>query len=156
MSQKETVFNTIVSYCADKKIKREGKLTTLTKEQKGEVVGLMVELTKQGVVEVKSEKERKDLKKYWNGCVGNWLKKDTRLNGGDDYKPKTKKGPRVSGEVRELTKLLDAVKLGGNEEAVAEVTKELDKQLLKESAAKSKDDAVNPELIPKSLRKFIK
>lgn len=153
MSQKETVFNTVVSYCADKKIKREGKLTTLTKEQKAEVVGLMVQLTKQGVVEVKSEKERKDLKKYWNGTVGNWLTKDIRLNGGKKYEPKTKKGPREPSEVKELRKLLAAVTEAGNAETIALVQAELDKK--EAEIANAKVDTIDASKLPESLRHLV-
>lgn len=155
MSQKEVVYQTIISYCFNNGIKREGLLTELTKVQKLEVVGLMVELTKEGRVEVKSEKESKDLKKYWTGCVGNWLKKDMRLNGGSKYIPKTKKGPRVSDEVKELKKLLAAVELSGNEEVIDKVQLELARQLDKEAVEKEVDTAIDASKLPESLRHLV-
>ena len=84
MSQKEIVYQVICGFVKDQGLKVDGRVE-LTKSQKLSVVGIMVELTQQGRVEIKSEKEKHNPHKYWVGCVNNWLRKDIRLNGGNNY-----------------------------------------------------------------------
>jgi len=151
MSQKEVVYKVICGFINDKGIKKVDGKVVLSKEQKKEVVKIMVELTKLGEVEIKSEKESKEPKKYWGGCVNNWLRKDERL-AGCKYEPTYRKGSRKPKEVVEMEKLLTAVKLGGNEEVIKNVEDELES--IKERLSKKKVE-INPELIPENLRHLV-
>ena len=151
MSQKEVVYKVICGFVSDKGIKRVDGSVVLTSEQKKEVVGLMVELTKQGVVNIKSEKESINPSKYWVGCVNNWLRKDERLSG-KKYEPKFKKGSRKPKEVTELEKLLEAVKLGSDNEVIKQVELELIK--VKEEHSKKKVE-IDKSLIPENLRHLV-
>ena len=58
----------------------------LTKAEREKVICLLVEGFEQDKIELSSKQE--DLRKYTVGLLNNWLRKDTRLNGGDKYEAK--------------------------------------------------------------------
>ena len=152
MSQKEVVYQVICGFIKDQSLKFDGKVE-LTKSQKLSVVGIMVELTQQGSVEIKSDKESGNPHKYWVGCVNNWLRKDIRLNGGEKYKPTYKKGSRVSSEVKELKKLLDAVKLGNDQEVIDAVELELNLAIQNDESKKKPE--IDKSFLPESLKHLV-
>ena len=155
MSQKEMICSVIRGYIKDQSLKFDGKVE-LTSVQKGDVIGIMVNLFEQGGVEIKSDKERGNPKKYFTGSVNNYLRKSPEFNGGHKYEPATKKGPRKSKEVQELEKLYDAVCLGNDQEVQDAVRIELDLAIEADAAKKSKTTAIDAEHIPESLRHLIK
>lgn len=155
MSQKEKICAAINSYIADKGLKFDGKID-LTTEQRGHVTSILVELFKQGVVEIKSDKERPNPKKYFAGAVSNYLRKDPQYNNGNKYAPDPDKlkGPRKSKKIQEMEKLLAAVSLGSDAEVIKQVQAELDTMITE--AATTKVVTIDIEHIPESLRHLIK
>ena len=149
------ICSVIRGYIKDQGLKFDGKVD-LTSSQKGDVIGIMVNLFTQGRVEIKSDKERGDPKKYFTGSVNNYLRKSPEFNGGNKYEPATKKGPRKSKEVQELEKLYAAVCLGNDTEVQDAVKLELDLALEVDAAKKNKTEAIDVNHIPESLRHLVK
>lgn len=87
MSQKDAVYNAIVAVVGsvDPAVKLE-----LTKEQRSQVVeAIATGFADKSVPldEASYEKHQANFKPYASSVVGNWLKKDKRLTGGEPYKP---------------------------------------------------------------------
>lgn len=90
MTQDEAVFQAITNVCGE----QEGKYEP-TKEERAQITEILVEAFKAGKIALKdtpanAEKLADDakLRSYCSGLQSNWLRKDTRLNGGVKYVPK--------------------------------------------------------------------
>ena len=81
VNQKEAVFNAVTST-----VEVVNNKALLTKAEREKVICLLVEGFEQDKIELSSKQE--DLRKYTVGLLNNWLRKDTRLNGGDKYEAK--------------------------------------------------------------------
>jgi len=79
LNQKEAVYNAI----QEVKTFEDGSKVDLTKDEKSTVKAMLVTGFEEGKIELKSEQD--DLGKYVNGLINNWLRKDTRMNGGTTY-----------------------------------------------------------------------
>ena len=142
MSQKAKITAVMSSFITDKGLKFDGAVV-FTKEQKTEIGDLLALMHRNGEIDIGSEKERKDPAKYFRSTVSNYCRKDERFNGGIDYEPKTKKGPRKSKELTALEGLLAAVSLGSDQAVIAQVQAELDARLAIDAAEKNKDKEIN-------------
>jgi len=86
MSQKEAVYSAVKSI----KSFDDGEKVNLTSDEKANVVNIVTESLASGDA-VLSDKARAKfdtptkLKSYTSGMVNNWMRKDTRLNGGLKY-----------------------------------------------------------------------
>jgi hypothetical protein len=89
--------------------------------------------------------------KYVPGMVSNWLRKDTRLNGGEVYV--TKDPGSRAGQGDEVLKNLKALRATLTESAhIAAVDSEIESRKLVLAAAKVKSVEVDLAKIPESLR----
>jgi hypothetical protein len=91
-SQKEAVFNAVKSVLAKSGKEIDGKIS-LTKEERAAVTEIVATSIEAGEVVFSEEAFSKHntpekIRSYTAGMVGNWLTKDTRLNGGIAYSPK--------------------------------------------------------------------
>ena len=59
--------------------------------------------------EMNLEDRIKEAKSYAGPVVKNYLKKDKDLNGGIKYTPTNPRGPRMTGELKELTSILESL-----------------------------------------------
>lgn len=158
ISQKDGVFNAVVAFCEENSIPfEEGNKVDFDKSQRATIIGMLVAATEAGEMEVKSETARADLKNYWNGTLSNWLRKDTRLNGGEKYVTKNPGSRAGAGdaELKELKKLLSKVTLSGNEENIAAVTQAIEARKAAIAAEKSVEVEINTEVLPESLRHLV-
>jgi hypothetical protein len=157
MSQKAKICGAINGYIKEKGLKFDGKVD-LNSSQRADVVAILVEMFKAGAVEIRSDKERGNPKKYFGGAVSNYLRKDPQYNMGNPYKPNPDKlkGPRKPENIKELEKLLAMVKAGGDEAVIKQVAAELEAANKKHAESKAKTESINADVIPAHLRKFIK
>lgn len=81
MNQRDGVYSAVVAVCG-------GDVSgpvSLTKEQRSAVHARLFTEFKAGNIELATAKDDAELRKYIPGLVNNWLRKDTRLNGGVKY-----------------------------------------------------------------------
>lgn len=83
MSQKEAVFTAVTNVVGS----FDGACTP-TKEQRASINQVLCEGFKSGKIALDREFSDSDLKQYVSGLISNWLRKDTRLNGGEKYAAK--------------------------------------------------------------------
>lgn len=87
LTQKEAVFQAVNKFGTV-----ENNQAELTSDQRNQVVDHVVEGFQEGTVDMKDTESNREklnnpekLKSYVVGMVSNWLRKDTRLNGGEKY-----------------------------------------------------------------------
>jgi len=154
LSQKDAVFNAISDIFATSGREIEGKVE-LTKEERTQVIDIIVEgINNDEVVFSDSAREKHDtpekVRGYVRGMIGNWLTKDTRLNGGEKYTPKNPgsragQGDEVMKNLRLLLKTID------DPEQKAHVEAEIEKRKSELSDAKVKNVSVNFDVLPQEL-----
>lgn len=142
MNQKEAVFQVVSSI---KSI--EGK-TTLTSTEKEDVYTALQVMFMSGEAEYKGARTEDAIAKYIPGLVNNWLRKDTRLNGGDKYVTKNPGSRSGSGDasLRAMKALLVA-----QPENKAVIQAAIDQR---KSELKPKVE-VNVALLPEALRHLV-
>jgi hypothetical protein len=156
-SQKQSVFVAVCSVLGEDNVNR---LVSLTKEQRAEVIGIVTDDIMSGGTEFSAEAKAKyttrdDVKGYVNGMVSNWLRKDTRLNGGSKYETKNPGSRAGSGD--EVLKNLKALKSTLTDEShKAAVDEEIKKRTDELAAAKAKTVTIDLDKIPEALRHLIK
>lgn len=143
--QKEAAFNAITKFA---EYSGQGPYT-LSKSQREQVIDSLVSGFQAGQIEMGNQEilaDEKALREYTSGLVSNWLRKDTRLNGGVKYTPKNP-GSRVSDPtlkaMRELrSTLTDAADIAEVDAHIAARQAEI---------AKSKAPVIDFSVLPESL-----
>lgn len=82
MNQKEAVFQAVINVVG---VQHEGVKYEPTKEQRAQISMVLIEGFKSGDINLDREFDETGLKSYVSGLLSNWLRKDTRLNGGTKY-----------------------------------------------------------------------
>jgi hypothetical protein len=112
MTQKDAVFSAITSVLANNNIAFTQNNTNaaelMTRELRAQVNAQLRDLFENGSIELSEEANSKlqdtaALKAYISGLVSNWLRKDTRLNGGSVV---ATTAPSVSRALREDNQLI--------------------------------------------------
>lgn len=158
ISQKDAVYNCVTGFLKEKGIDHEdGNRVELSKDERKTVIGMLIEATESGVTEVKSSTARADLNNYWNGTLSNWLRKDTRMNGGSKYVTKNPGSRAGAGDdqLKELKKLLARVTLAGNEENIQAVNEAIEARVAEIAKEKAAELEVDMDKIPDSLKHLI-
>ena len=169
MSQKENVFKVVCAVIGGEENIVNNKVD-LNTEQRKEVVGILIEATLRDEIVIggksknydhTTEEGMKNVKEYWPGTLNNWLRKDTRLNGGEPYKTKNP-GSRTGIHNKEIKatrgyiKQLEAKQAAGEDvsELLHKATTILDKLLAEEAAKKAEKagTAVNMDDLPEELK----
>jgi hypothetical protein len=94
MNQKEAVFQAVVNVTG---FTGDGAVE-ISKEQRASVSAILIEGFRSGAIELQREFDDKELKSYVSGLLSNWLRKDTRLNGGSKYEAKNPGSRAGSGD----------------------------------------------------------
>lgn len=81
MNQKEAVYQAVCNVTGHT---GEGAVI-ISKEQRAQVNAILFEGFRSGKISIEREFSDADLKAYVSGLQSNWLRKDTRLNGGTKY-----------------------------------------------------------------------
>jgi hypothetical protein len=159
MSQKEAIFQAVTSVLEENNQKiQDGVAVELTKDQKSLVVNMVAQSFHSGDTEMKESAREKyntvELleSKYVPGLLNNWLRKDTRLNGGTKYETKNPGSRKGSSDpvIRELKKLLANV----DDDQKAAVQEEIDKRLaeLSKLQAEKRKQSIDASKLPEHLR----
>lgn len=156
LNQKTAVFNTVCQVLGQDSF--DGAVE-LTKEQRQQVIAIVAEGFYNGEVELSQNAAEKydtieKLKGYSNGLVSNWLRKDTRLNGGSKYEAKNPGSRAGSGDkvVRELKRLRSTLT---DPSQIATVDQEIEKRLEAIKVEKAKKVEINADLLPEDLRALV-
>jgi hypothetical protein len=98
MTQKEAVFSAVSSVLSEANIvvnEGESFSTHMNRELRSQVTNILVEGFNNGTIALdKAFSSEAELRTYCSGLTSNWLRKDTRLNGGIKYEAKNP-GSRV-------------------------------------------------------------
>lgn len=154
ISQKEAVFNAVCEVVGS----FSGSVE-LSTDQRKQVIEMVMSGFQSGSVEISAEASAKydtdaKLKSYTQGLVSNWLRKDTRLNGGSKYETKNPGSRAGSGD--ETVRALRALrKTLTDAEQIAEVESEIESRLAAVKAAKQPKVEINASLIPENLRHLV-
>lgn len=160
VSQKQGVYNAVQAFCEENELHFEdGMHFNPTKEQRSEIVHMVAGAMEAGEIQLSSDAASKydtpeKLKSYCNGLVSNWLRKDTRLNGGEKYEIKNPGSRAGSGDqvIKELRKLKKTLT---DAEQIAAVEEEIEKRLASIQAEKAKSVEINVDLIPEELKGLV-
>lgn len=156
LNQRSAVFNAVCEVLGTDSF--DGAVE-LSKEDRKSVIAIVANGFFNGEVELsQSAAEKYDtvekLKTYTNGLVSNWLRKDTRLNGGTKYEAKNPGSRAGSGDsvIRELKKLRSTLT---DPSQIATVDAEIEKRMATIAAEKTKKVTINPDLLPEDLRSLV-
>lgn len=156
-SQKESVYAAVKAYLNEKGISHEdGQRASLDKEGRRSVINMVTAAALAGEMSLKPEAQakyasEKDMRKYCDGLVNNWLRKDTRLNGGEKHI--TQNPGSRAGQGDETVKNLRALKSQtNNPDHVAAIDTEIKTRLEAIKASKVKKVEVDFSKVPSSIR----
>lgn len=159
-SQKASVFAAVVAYLEEKGISHnDNQEVALDKEGRKTVIEMVAQSAISGDMAMSAEAFAKydtieKMRGYCNGLLSNWLRKDTRLNGGGKYVAKNP-GSRT-GQGDDVLKNLKALKTTLTEDAhIQAVDEEISKRQAELQASKAKKVAVNFDVIPDSIRELL-
>jgi hypothetical protein len=147
MNQKEAVYTTIMNLF---NVEGEGAVS-LDREQRADVIAVLVEGFKSKKIAYAGElPDDKGLNSYCSGLLSNWLRKDSRLNGGVKYEAKNP-GSRTGSSDPQIKALRALIKTQSDPSKIAEIQSFIDKRLA-EIAPATKQVSVNVEDLPAELR----
>jgi Zn-dependent oligopeptidase len=154
VSQKEAVFTAITEVLGN-----FSGVAELSTEQRKEVISSIMSGFENGTVELSAEASTKyntiaKLKSYTQGLVSNWLRKDSRLNGGVKHETKNPGSRAGSGDstVKALRALRSTLK---DANQIAEVESEIAARIAAFKASKTPKVEINTDLIPENLRHLV-
>lgn len=157
LSQKEGVYNAVVAFHDENNVSFEdGNQVEFSKEDRATVIGMICEAFHADEITMSSEAKAKfdtpeKLKSYTNGLLSNWLRKDTRINGGSKYVAKNP-GSRA-GQGDETVKNLRLLKKTLSDPTqIAEVDASIDARLAEIKASKAPTVEIDYDAIPADLR----
>lgn len=142
MSQKDAVYAAVVNVTG---FSGDGACAP-TKEQRAQVNAILCEGFKKGDIKLDREYTDSDLKEYVSGLISNWLRKDTRLNGGTKYQAKNP-GSRAGSSDPSLKAMRALLTTVTTESDRAEIQSHIDarvKELSTEKQAKVVDFSALP------------
>lgn len=156
-SQKASVYVAVISVLGLES--NHTGLVEPTKEQRSDIISLVTDSIMSDETEFSAEAKAKydsrdKVKGYVNGMVSNWLRKDTRLNGGDKYITKNPGSRAGSGD--EVLKNLKALRSTLSEpEHLAAVDEEIANRTAELAATKTKTVTIDESKIPEALRHLL-
>lgn len=145
MTQKEAVFQAVSNITGHN---GEGPVV-ISKEQRAQVNAILFEGFKNGKIELDREYTDSDLKGYVSGLQSNWLRKDTRLNGGMKYQAKNP-GSRAGSSDPSLKAMIALLSTLTDESERAEVQSYIDAKR-SEIAATKQAKVVDFSALPADL-----
>ena len=153
MNQKEAVYSAVMQVLREHGIRvGDGAAVNkhMTRELRAEVNGILFQGFKANKIELDTEfNTDQKLKEYVSGLQSNWLRKDTRLNGGGKYVPKNPGSKANSGDaqLKSLRALLSTVQ---SPKEKAEIQGYIEKRQAEIQAAKTKV-SVDFSVLPPAL-----
>jgi hypothetical protein len=156
MTQKEAVFEAVVNVVTNAGITFEEGMNVaphMSRELRAQVNQILVEGFKAGSIELDTEFDEANLKRYVSGLQSNWLRKDKRLNGSVKYVAKNPGSRAGSGDTQ--LKALRALKahLESKGEDTGEIDSFIEKRVSEISTAKR--PTIDVSSLPAELRKYV-
>ena len=151
VNQKEAVFTAVVNVTG---YNGEGPCLP-SKEQRSQISAILFEGFKAETIQLDREFNDVGLKAYVSGLVSNWLRKDTRLNGGIAYQAKNP-GSRQGSTDPQIKAMKVLLSTLTEESDRAEVQAHIDARLKEINAEKSKVSIDFSALPPELAAKFHK
>jgi predicted amino acid-binding ACT domain protein len=152
MNQKEAVFAAVTSVLAETGVEVEGDVSQhMTKERRSQVNTILFEGFRSGKVSLDREFTDSELKAYVSGLQSNWLRKDTRLNGGVQYVPKNP-GSRMGSGDAQLKALKALLKIKTEPSEVAEIQRFIERRQSEIGSERAKQVTINVDDLPAELR----
>lgn len=160
LSQKESVFQAVLEVLDLSSV--EGKIA-LTKEQKKNVVSIVVGSIAAEETEFSADAKAKHdtpekIASYVGGLVNNWLRKDTRLNGGEVYQIQNPGSRAGQGDevLKELNKLKSSVSDPSHLEAIESAIEARKSEVMAtKTAKKASNITIDVSKIPEELRHLV-
>lgn len=154
-SQKEAVFSAITSVAKEAGLNvAEGTdySTVLTRELRAQVTSILVEGFNAGNISLdKTFEDESALRTYCSGLTSNWLRKDTRLNGGMKYVAKNP-GSRVGSSDPQLKAMRVLLSTQEDPAKRAEIQSFIDARVAAVKASKKPSKSFNVDDLPEELR----
>lgn len=149
INQKTAVYNAVLNVKGDI---QEGTAVVMSKEERAQVNLMLVTGFQEGTVQLDKEYETDaELKNYCSGLLSNWLRKDSRLNGGGKYVPKNP-GTRVGASDPQLKALRQLMQTKSDESERNEIQTFIDTRVAQIKASKVKDVQIDYSALPEALR----
>lgn len=166
VGQKAAVYNTITGFFADNGIDFSDNEVVardvLTKEGRATVIGMLIEATRNGEVDVGGKTKTYDyndtaqMKEYWSGTVTNWLTRDPRFNLGNKHKSDPSKSKSRDSKLKALTNLLSqSAELGASEEDIMSIKTAIEARRSEIAAEKSPTVKIEASDLPEELRHLV-
>lgn len=147
MKQRDAVYNAITSVFADAGVHFEDGMNVeglLTKELRSKVHAIVSEGFTSGSIDFEKTPANEEklanvskLNAYVSGLISNWVRKDTRFNGGEAYRVKNP-GSRMGSSDEQLKTLRALAKQYSGTEKEAIIKAQIDKRTAELRAAKAK------------------
>lgn len=153
-NQKEAVFNAVKTVVEATGTFAEGSnvAETISKDQRKQIVGMLVEGFNAGTIELNKQFDAKEINAYASGLVSNWLRKDTRLNGGAAYTPSKTGTTRSSDPQIKAMKALLASGQVTDPAGIEEINTFIANRQAEIAKAKRPTISVNFDALPEALR----
>ena len=153
-SQKQLVFVVVTEVFRENGIKFEEGKTDARKLVKAHslrkiIISGLVDMCKTGEMVVESDKARADLSKYCAGLLTNHLRKDKRLNGGENYKPTYTNPGHSDPAIRAMREVIKGLT---EPDKIAAFQAEIDRRIAEKAKAKVE---INLDCLPEHLRKLV-
>ena len=145
MTQGEAVFQAVIKTMGE----RDGKYEP-SKDQLDAIHEEVFGFFTRGETVHSKNPSPDELKKYIPGLVNNWLRKDTRLNGGTQYVTKNP-GSRAGSGDEGIKAMRTLLSLTDDPKAKAQIQQEIDKRVAELKPKKE----LNVEALPESLRHLV-
>jgi hypothetical protein len=153
-SQKEAVFSAVTSVLSEAGVNvNEGDnfADHLTREHRAQVTNILVEGFNSGAIELsKSFSSEADLRTYCSGLTSNWLRKDTRMNGGTKYVAKNP-GSRVGSSDPQLKAMRMLLSTKTDPAERAEIQSFIDSRVSEVKASKKPAKSIDFSALPAEL-----
>lgn len=147
MTQREAVYKVVTDVVGEV---RPGEAVKLDSAQKKEVHETLIAMFLNGEVDFRGTVDEITIRKYVPGLVNNWLRKDTRLNGGEKYVPKNPGSRAGSGD--EALKAMRAL-LASTQDP--EARREIEMAIEERKAELKPKQEINVDALPEHLRRFV-
>lgn len=148
LNQKEATFRAVTSVIGE----FEGAASP-TREQRAQINQILFEGFRSGSVELDRQFSDSELKAYVSGLQSNWLRKDSRLNGGVKYTPKNPGSRAGAGDAQiKAMKALLSVVVDPSDKAEIEAAISARQAELKPA----KTVTINMEALPEHLKHLVK
>ncbi len=147
MTQGEAVYQAVIAVMSDRD---EGSKYEPNDKELESIYALVLQSFKSGETVHSKNPTEAQLIKYIPGLVNNWLRKDTRLNGGTQYVTKNP-GSRAGSGDEAIKAMRTLLSLTDEPAARAQIQQEIDKRVAELKPKKE----LNVEALPESLRHLV-